>query len=47
MKKGWTILALFIVGLAIGIPMYVKSQVNPHAALVLYRAGNVPGRGLS
>jgi len=33
MKKGWTFFALFIVSLAIGIPMYVKSQVNPHADL--------------
>ena len=33
MKKGWTIFALFFVGLAIGVPMYVKSQTNPHAAL--------------
>jgi hypothetical protein len=33
MKKGWAIFALFFVGLAIGVPMYVKSQTNPHAAL--------------
>jgi hypothetical protein len=33
MKKGWTIFALFFAGLAIGVPMYVKSQANPHADL--------------
>jgi hypothetical protein len=33
MKKGWTIIAIFIVSLAIGIPMYVKSQTNSHATL--------------
>ena len=33
MKKGWTIFALFFMGLAIGVPMYVKSQANPHAGL--------------
>jgi len=45
MKKGWTVLAVFIVSLAIGVPMYVKSQVNPHAALVYTGPGTCLGVG--
>ena len=42
MKKEWIGVSMVIVSLAIGIPMYVKSQVvNPHAASHLYGAGNV------
>jgi cytochrome c553 len=33
MKKGWVGLLVIIVSLAIGIPLYVRSQANPHAAL--------------
>jgi hypothetical protein len=34
MKKGWVGLLVIIVSLAIGVPLYVKSQANPHADLV-------------
>jgi hypothetical protein len=33
MKRGWIGVSMIIVSLAIGVPMYVKSQVNPHAGL--------------
>lgn len=34
MKKEWIGVSMIIVSLAIGIPMYVMSQANPHADLV-------------
>ncbi len=33
MKKKLIVAVLFVLSLAIGIPMYVKSQTNPHATL--------------
>jgi hypothetical protein len=34
MKKGWIGVSMIIVSLSIAVPMYVKSQANPHADLV-------------
>jgi hypothetical protein len=46
MKKGWSLLAVFVVSLAIGVPMYVKSQVvNPHAALTYAGPATCLGNG--
>lgn len=33
MKKKLIVAVLFVLSLAIGVPMYVKSQTNPHATL--------------
>ena len=33
MKKRWIIFAVFLVSLVIVVPIFVKSQTNPHAAL--------------
>jgi hypothetical protein len=33
MKKRWIVFAVFLVSLVIVVPIYVKSQTNPHAAL--------------
>ena len=33
MVKGWVVFVAFFVSLAISIPVYLKSQANPHAGL--------------